>query len=337
MAAKSARERRMIAWGWNSITELEFNSGFRSYYHDDIIGEEGKWKELAPELLAKIFEKVGLEQRILDVPFVCKSWHKVLRSDPECWKSLNFQQLSHLRRRGRPKFAVRFSRTYLFDGFFSFSGVLKLLARVGGAAVEEIVFSKNDDITIDALAFAAEKCPGVKTLALPLLEGKHGRMGYDKRLPSVIGKWKDLESFSMVEKGNAFVKILQELGANCEKFAELSIQGAINHWEASAITDFLPKIKRLHFCDSYLLREPLVKLLDGCKELQVLDLKSVICFKADEEIQSKASRIKTFDVKRTRYLTEEESNDPWDDYDDIGLTVSSDDDGGCMQDMTDIL
>ncbi|KAG9439615.1 hypothetical protein H6P81_019780 [Aristolochia fimbriata] len=118
--------------------------------------EEGKWKLLLPELLQMIFEKVSLEERILCLPFICKSWQKASRS-PGCWKSLDFRQLS------RPEFSARFCRAYdIMNGRFSFSGLLKLLASFGEVAVQELVLRKADHITSDALAYALEKCPGVK-------------------------------------------------------------------------------------------------------------------------------------------------------------------------------
>ncbi|KAG9439618.1 hypothetical protein H6P81_019783 [Aristolochia fimbriata] len=232
----------------------------------DII--ETKWKNLMPELLQMIFEKVGLEERILSLPFVCKSWHKVLGS-PQCWKSLNFQQLSRFHRRDRPNFIVRFTRTYHLNRPFSFSGLLKLLASLGGSAVQELVFSKADEIAADALAYTAKMCPGLKTLALPLLEDD------DKRLPIIISKWKDLECFHMADIPWRFVKVLEQLGASCNTLVEFKAEAKISYREATAIIHFFPEIRRLCFYDSCFFKEHLLKLHQGCEELLLLDFKSV--------------------------------------------------------------
>ncbi|KAL5723220.1 hypothetical protein ACHQM5_006643 [Ranunculus cassubicifolius] len=52
--------------------------------------EGRKWEELNEDCLVKVFEGVGLESLILDVPFVCKSWYKVAIY-PGCWKRLDFR------------------------------------------------------------------------------------------------------------------------------------------------------------------------------------------------------------------------------------------------------
>ncbi|XP_068657625.1 F-box/LRR-repeat protein At3g48880-like [Aristolochia californica] len=273
----------------NQWERLGFELGIRGYNDDDTIGE-GKWKDLDLDLLEKIFQKVGLEERILGLPFVCKSWHKALRGNL-CWKSLNFRQLS-------PKFRDRFCRTYLCHDRFSVAGLLKLLASRGGSSVQDLVFNKDDDITVDALAYAADKCPGVKTITLR----DYRYMGNDKRLPSIISKWKDLEQLTMADIPCWFAEILKEVGANCEKMVELRIYGMIDYRETTAIVDFLPKIRRLYLYDSYLIRKDLLKLLQGCKELQVLALKNGVCFTVDEEMEQKASHIDSFDLKQAFFV-----------------------------------
>lgn len=43
------------------------------------------------DCLVKVFERVGVESLLLDVPFVCKSWHKATLN-PSCWKNLVFPE-----------------------------------------------------------------------------------------------------------------------------------------------------------------------------------------------------------------------------------------------------
>lgn len=54
--------------------------------------QERRWDQLDFACLVNIFGKVGrggMESLLLDVPFVCKSWHKA-SLDPNCWESLIF-------------------------------------------------------------------------------------------------------------------------------------------------------------------------------------------------------------------------------------------------------
>ena len=50
-----------------------------------------KWEDLNMDCLVNVFHKVGIESLLLDVPRVCKSWHKA-SLDPKCWESLIFPE-----------------------------------------------------------------------------------------------------------------------------------------------------------------------------------------------------------------------------------------------------
>ncbi|KAI8004406.1 Myosin-6 [Camellia lanceoleosa] len=57
------------------------------------IMEGGKWEDLNMDCLLNVFGSVGIESLLLDIPFVCKSWHKATLSPP-CWKQLDFSRIS---------------------------------------------------------------------------------------------------------------------------------------------------------------------------------------------------------------------------------------------------
>ncbi|KAL6971022.1 hypothetical protein U1Q18_030703 [Sarracenia purpurea var. burkii] len=50
---------------------------------------EAKWEDLNQDCLVNIFGRLEMESLVLDIPFVCKSWHKSTRN-PQCWRRLNF-------------------------------------------------------------------------------------------------------------------------------------------------------------------------------------------------------------------------------------------------------
>lgn len=55
------------------------------------IGDRRKWEELNINCLVNVFQKVGMETLLLDVPLVCKSWYKATLH-PMCWQHLIFPE-----------------------------------------------------------------------------------------------------------------------------------------------------------------------------------------------------------------------------------------------------
>ena len=43
------------------------------------------------DCLVKVFQKMGMEELLLDVPVVCKSWYEATLN-PKCWQNLIFQE-----------------------------------------------------------------------------------------------------------------------------------------------------------------------------------------------------------------------------------------------------
>ena len=77
--------------------------------------EQRKWEDLDKDCLVKVFEKVDMESLLLDIPFVCKSWHKETLN-PSCWNSLIFPDFE-------PEFPY-VERDYpIFDRFVSEFGL----------------------------------------------------------------------------------------------------------------------------------------------------------------------------------------------------------------------
>ena len=48
-----------------------------------------RWEDLNLDCLLNIMGRIDMESLLLDVPFVCKSWHKATLN-PSCWKHLVF-------------------------------------------------------------------------------------------------------------------------------------------------------------------------------------------------------------------------------------------------------
>ncbi|CAL9007184.1 unnamed protein product [Prunus brigantina] len=64
--------------------------GMRKLYIKSLLHmDERRREDLEMDCLVKVFEKVGMESLLLDVPFVCKSWYKATLN-PSCWQLLIF-------------------------------------------------------------------------------------------------------------------------------------------------------------------------------------------------------------------------------------------------------
>ncbi|XP_058073082.1 F-box/LRR-repeat protein At3g48880-like [Magnolia sinica] len=267
------------------------------------------------DCLVHIFERLGLEDLVLGVPFTCKSWYKA-SLDPLPWKVLNFRWLNLHR---RISFQNRFQREYRLDKF-SFLGLLRFAVNRSRRSAVEITFPSSHFISLNELAYVSDDwaqqmkgqdpvygsqvrrkdagnlvyrpdlCPSLKILSLPykrLLE-------VDKQIAQFMPKWKDLEHLNMYVNPRSFNQIIKQIGFHCKNFVGLKTKGPISRQEASAIATWLPKIKYLILNYSYLFKESLMMILEGCRELEELDVTDCRGLDVDDDILKLASHIKTF-------------------------------------------
>lgn len=113
-----------------------------------------RWDQLNLDCLLNVFGRVGMEELLYDVPFVCKSWHKASHN-PSCWKCLIFPDIDHnaideyesiepdassvdteCKPRNFGTFYDRFMHVYHIDSSrFSISGIIKVaIKRSNGLA-----------------------------------------------------------------------------------------------------------------------------------------------------------------------------------------------------------
>lgn len=253
--------------------------------------EERRWEDLATDCLVNVFSRLSLEDLTLGVPFVCKPWHKA-SLDPQCWKILNFRELDLM---PWGSFCKKFALKYHIKSF-SFSSFMKLAtARSHGLATELALPSVSLAASLQDLIHASNECPRVKSLALPNL-----LQPYDRHIPEIMGRWKELELLDMGFKPSSFVPILEQISLNCKSFVGLQMYGCVHKEDALAIVTHLPKLKYLAMKGSFLGKEELLVILDGCRELEELDVTRCTGFDVDDEILRMASGIKTFEHKGSK-------------------------------------
>ncbi|KAG1348021.1 F-box/LRR-repeat protein [Cocos nucifera] len=259
-----------------------------------------RWEDLAMDCLVNVFSRLNLEDLTLGVPFVCKSWHKA-SLDPQCWKILNFRALDLM---PWGNFSKRFAQEYRIKSF-SFSSFMKLAtARSRRSAIDLSLPSTAFIASLPDLIYASNECPRVKLLALPDI-----LQPYEKHIPEILGRWKELEFLDMGLKPLSFVPILEQISLKCKSFVGLQMYGCLYREDALAIVTHLPKLKYLAMKGSYLSKQELLVILDGCRELEELDVTRCRGFDVDDEILRKASGIKAFEYKGSKF------HDDYDEYD----------------------
>lgn len=236
--------------------------------------EGRKWEDLGSDCLAEVFEKVGLQDLLLDVPLVCKSWHKASLL-PRCWKNLDFQSL------------YRYHRVFPHNN----TELIQLAVTRSRGTATRILLS--DYCAMENLQYIANECPLLAVLRLPPMEATKEEL---QSIPELISKFKELEILRIGGRGHFDLKGLVPLiGTNCPKFVGLVVNDIIDMEMASTFAHFLPNIKWLNLRGSYLPRESLVCILHGCRELLFLNVNRCIGFdENDAEISKLASHVKTF-------------------------------------------
>lgn len=139
------------------------------------------------------------------------------------------------------------------------------------------------------------RCPGLKKVVMPnlLLED-------EVHIPELVAKWKELELLEMQSKPASFLEVVERISLNCKNFVGLRMLGSIKKDDALAIVKLLPKLKYLCLNKSYLPKEQLLLIMDGCRELERLSVKDCIGFEADEEVMKKAQGIKIFECEGSK-------------------------------------
>lgn len=253
--------------------------------------DQRKWENLNKDCLGNVFGRVGLESLLLDVPFVCKSWCAATLN-PSCWLSIDIPDIVTDRMMFDPlameswkfdPFLKRFVHEYRINKTnFSVTAFIKfVINRSKGHAT----FVRLPLCSQASVEYVADMCPNLKDLSSPnMLTTIH---------PGLIQKWKHLESLTL---GCYITKdIISQLSIHCKNLRRLHIKSGIGETASSAIVNLLPNIKYLSLRSAYVFRDHLIILLQGCKELEVLDARDCGGFdEGDDEVLKLASRITSF-------------------------------------------
>ncbi|XP_020580461.1 F-box/LRR-repeat protein At3g48880-like [Phalaenopsis equestris] len=269
-----------------------------------------RWEDLAFDCLICVFCKLGFEDLTIAVPFVCRSWNKA-SLDPQCWRVLDFKDLDFST---KSKFIARFKELYQLQSF-SFSSFLKLcISKSHGSVMELRIPSLFGASLHQDLVLTSIQCPKLKVLSLPTLIWND-----DKQLPGLMCSWKEMEALEMIWKPISFLKMLEQIMLHCPNFHELNLCGFLNGKDAQAMIRCLPKLKRLLMSASFLRKDDLVMILDGCKDLEEVDVSRCRGLDVDDVLLKKAAKLSKFEFQGCK--PEEIYGNGYNNYDDLFMEL----------------
>ncbi|KAM5556003.1 hypothetical protein ABKV19_023754 [Rosa sericea] len=228
-------------------------------------GFDRKWEDLNPDCLVNVFERVGTGSLLVSVPFVCKSWYRS-SLNPACWQRLIVPDDVP----GTDSFDINGTDDLSSYDVQDEEARFKYFVRKRFAI--EFQLELRGFSTASFFKFVIDRSMGnVKFLKLP------------------TGSY-------------ALEVVLEHVKEKCKSFCGLNVCDAdIGKKAASAIVKFVPKIKYLWLRRARIGRQGLVTLLQGCKDLELLDVRECSGFdEGDEEIAELAASIPKFMCEGSR-------------------------------------
>ncbi|OMO56114.1 hypothetical protein CCACVL1_26739 [Corchorus capsularis] len=236
-------------------------------------GEFRRWDELIPDALALIFKNLSLQEILTIIPGVCKSWRKAV-TGPYCWQDIDIEQWSQ---HCRPETLDRMLQMLINRS----SGSLRKLCVTG---------LPNDR----SFSFIADNAKSLQTLRLPRSEIS------DSVVEEVAGRLSSVTFLDVSYCRNIGAPALEAIGKHCKSLMGLRrtmhplevIDKQSQDDEALAIATTMPKLKQLEVAYLLISTEGVLKILENCPELELLDVRGCWNVKLDDNFVKKFSRLK---------------------------------------------
>ncbi|CAH9106897.1 unnamed protein product [Cuscuta epithymum] len=239
------------------------------------------WDNLPNLAISNIFCKSSIEDRLFNLPFVCKSWAHVSR-DPRCWASMiaDTHPLSADDAFVKASFPYSSAFPDPFRGSRS-GGVLRLqmlMDRAGsGAAITSLFVypflnsvggPSNDD---DVLTLIACRCPNLRNLSF------HGSYnGSEGVILELIGKCRKLEVIDFSDSPYFTPAVLEAVKGCCPDIRGIRRNGEVDshlstHLVSSSYSSGFSDLRLINLSDSTIGDMDLLNIL-CMKKLQYLDI-----------------------------------------------------------------
>ncbi|XP_007047900.2 PREDICTED: F-box protein FBW2 [Theobroma cacao] len=236
-------------------------------------GEIRHWDELIPDALGLIFKNLSLQEILTVIPRVCKSWRRAV-TGPYCWQDIDIEQWSQ---HCLPETLDRMLQMLINRS----SGSLRKLCVTG---------LPNDR----SFSFIADNAKSLQTLRLPRSEIS------DAVVEQVAGKLSSVTFLDVSYCRNIGAPALEAIGKHCKSLMGLRrtmhplevIDKQSQDDEALAIATTMPKLKQLEMAYLLISTQGVLKILENCPKLELLDVRGCWNVKLDDNFVKKFSRLK---------------------------------------------
>ncbi|KAK8672949.1 hypothetical protein V6N13_111306 [Hibiscus sabdariffa] len=236
-------------------------------------GEFRSWDELLPDALGLIFKNLPLEEILTVIPRVCKSWQRAV-SGPYCWQDIDIEQWSQQCRPG------------ILDRMLQM-----LITRSSGSLHKLCVTGLPNG---QSFSFIADNAKSLRTLQLPRSEIS------DSVVEQVAGRLSSVTFLDVSYCKNIGAPALEAIGKHCKLLMGLRrtmhplevVDKLSQDDEALAIANTMPKLKQLEVAYLLISTEGVLKILESCPDLELLDVRGCWNVKLEESFVKKFSRLK---------------------------------------------
>ncbi|KAJ3703547.1 hypothetical protein LUZ61_007252 [Rhynchospora tenuis] len=257
--------------------------------------DERDWAELHPDALMVIFDKVGMHEVLLRTSKVCHPWRKAARDDPLLWKVIDMREKC----RDCPI-------NHEFDRIEATAKVEKALANIvknavnfGGNNVQQLSIGdfSDENLLENLLECIAERARLLKNISIECFT-------FNERMAMALGKLKQLEGLTIVWSCMPSGFLMRAIGAECPQLKRLKLESPFNRGiygnksllNILGIPQTMLQLEWLELAVSCITttNEELLKILERCPNLEILDLQdSVEIAVSEDDIRARCPRIHT--------------------------------------------
>ncbi|KAJ1691467.1 hypothetical protein LUZ63_015622 [Rhynchospora breviuscula] len=283
--------------------------------HPESPSEESErdWAELHPDLLMVIFRKVGMRDVLLHASKVCSSWRSTARDDPILWRRIDtltgiqdFPDMSKLRGEERKAAEASYTRTV--------TEMTKIAADWGGNCVEQLLIGEycEDDL----LDYVAERARNLKSLSVI----DRNIFRNIESMANALGRLNKLEELRIVRCKIPLGTIMKVIGLACPQLKRLKF--IFPNFSGKSITqegistrlgipNTMFQLQYLQLVFTRTTTDELMKILERCPNLEMLDLRSSTVEVKNDDIRIRSSKIHTL-ILPDDMLSQ--ARDQYDDY-----------------------
>ncbi|KAI5083756.1 hypothetical protein GOP47_0003499 [Adiantum capillus-veneris] len=266
---------------------------------------ERSWADLTYEALVEVMKRVDFEQLYVGLPLVCKAW-RVASLDPGCWERVHME----------PSFRIRSETDAWWQPAFEAKVDYMLKLAVDRSAGSLLELSTRH-CSNSALSYLASRCPSARLVSVSSSRGVT-----DLSICQLAKSCPQLEHLDVSECQNVTVTSLEQVGQNCKSLTVLKRNRFIGNYnpsrksqlpseysrtsspanadaEAQVICTLMTNLKHLELRHTKLSDQGLFSLLDGCTNLECLDITGCLNLtrRAKEEARARLPNEKLRDDK----------------------------------------